>query len=154
MLRMIFVADLFEKIRVAPDAAAIFRRAGALASDEFRIGFSFSGWKYPLDFDFVAPAIAKVVFVWEPRAFSAGHVVEPRAELVPEFVRRFIQIEGRIAVARIVDLEEVQVGMRSSHALVPCPAREPYAITARTSASHCIAAIKAELIRHRPYLGK
>lgn len=31
MLRMILVADPFEKIRVARDAAAILRRAGALA---------------------------------------------------------------------------------------------------------------------------
>src|SRR5262245_55849443 len=123
MLRMIFVADLFEKIRVAPDAATIFRRAGALAGNELRIGLSLGRRQNLLDLDFVPPTIAEVVFVQEPRAFSADLAVEPRAKLVPEFVRRFIQIEGRIAVFRIANLEAMQVRMCPSHAELENPVK-------------------------------
>src|SRR5262245_3112036 len=115
MLRMIFVADLFEKIRVAYDASAILRRAGALAVGEFRIGLPFGRRQNLLNLDFVTPTIAEVVFVQKTRAFSAYNAVEPRAKLVPEFTRRFIQIKCRIGVLRIVGLEAMQVRMCPSH---------------------------------------
>src|SRR5262245_44727902 len=93
MLGMIFVADLFEKIRVASDASAILRWAGALAVDDLRMGLSMDRRQNLLDLDFVTPTIPEVVFVQEPRALSANHTIKPRAEFIPEFVRRFIQIE-------------------------------------------------------------
>jgi hypothetical protein len=61
MLGMIFVDDLFEKIRVASDATAILRRACALAVDEFLIGLSFNRRQNLLDLDFVTPTISEVV---------------------------------------------------------------------------------------------
>src|SRR5262245_34615359 len=115
MLRMIFVTDLFEKIRVADEAAAILRWAGALAVDQLQISLSFGCRQNLLDLDFVPPTIAEIVFVQESRAFSAYNAVEPRAKLVPEFTRRFIQIKCRIGVLRIVGLETMQVRMCPSH---------------------------------------
>src|SRR5262245_11432299 len=104
MLRMVFVADLFEKIRVANDASTILRRAGAGTGDELRISLSFGRRQNLLDLDIVPPTIAEIVFVQESRALSTDNVVELRAKLIPEFSRRFIQIEGRIAVFCIANL--------------------------------------------------
>src|SRR5262245_39500159 len=115
MLGMIFVADSFEKIRVADEATAILRWAGALAVDQLRIALPFGRRQNLLDLDFVPPTIAEIVFVQESRAFSAYSAVEPRAKLVPEFTRRFIQIKCRIGVLRIVGLEAMQVRMCPSH---------------------------------------
>src|SRR5262249_20997649 len=115
VLGMIFVADSFEKIRIADEAAAILRWAGALAVDQLRIALSFGRRRNLLDLDFVPPTIAEIVFVQESRAFSAYSAVEPRAKLVPEFTRRFIQIKCRIGVLRIVGLKAMQVRMCPSH---------------------------------------
>src|SRR6266508_321047 len=121
MLRMIFVAYLFEKIRVAHYAPTVLRWAGALAGNELRICLSLGRRQNLLDLDFVPPTIDEVVFVQEPLAFSTDNAVKPCANLIPEFSRRFIQIKCWIAIFRSVNLEAMQVRVRPSHAELEDP---------------------------------
>src|SRR5262245_66229459 len=115
MLRMIFVAYLFKKIRVAHYAPTVLRWAGALAGNELRIGLTLCRRQNLLYLDFVPPTIAEIVFVQEPLAFSTDNAVKPCAKLIPEFTRRFIQIKCWITIFRIANLEAMQVRMCPSH---------------------------------------
>ena len=118
VLLVVRVLDGFDEIRIAPNAAAIFRRAGSLTFDAKGVLLPRLLFRAAFDQNLVIPGIAEVVFVKEPEFPGSWRddVAQARGRriLVAELVEIVTDQYG-VAVKLLADLEVVQVRVFPSH---------------------------------------
>ena len=112
---VLFIAQSFEQLGIAPDATTIFRRAGSSpfeAKRVFRLGIK---RRAAFEQHLVLPAIAEVVHVAEGKAFSVfgQKVAEQRPGRI-NVLESFAQQFG-IAAVLALDVEQMKMAVGPAH---------------------------------------
>lgn len=121
VFRVLGVCQHFQQVLVAPDPAAVFRRAGPFASQTQRILQSWVRREHLLKCDLVLPGVAEVILAVKLGFRGGYHLPQADPALIPHVFKSPL----RITVTLLTGMELVQVRVGPTHHHLDDPVQLP-----------------------------